>query len=204
VVPTSEKDWTFRPRSWVPTTLGTVLVAAGFTAAQWVGGVEPGLRALPLGLAGALLGWLVFGKPSVRVTDEGVDVVNPFVAYHVPWAALVHIRTRFAATLVTPHREVQAFAAPGPGRHAAVMADARDLRAIGRTGSEGAELGELPSAPSGQVAAVVRRRWQALVESGKLAAGEADETPVTRTVDVRSAVALGALVLLGLALQLTR
>lgn len=204
MVPTSEKDWTFRPRSWVPTTLGTVLVAAGFTAAQWVGGLDAGLRALPLGMAGALLGWLVFGKPHVRVTNEGVDVVNPFVSYHVPWPALVHIRTRFAATLITPHRDVQAFAAPGPGRHAAVMADARDLRAIGRDGAQGAELGELPSAPSGQVAAVVRRRWQALVESGELAAGEADETPVTRVVDVRALVTLGALVVLGAALQLAR
>jgi hypothetical protein len=204
VVPTSEKDWTYRPRSWVPATAGTVLVAAGFTAAQWAYGAEAGLRALPLGLAGALLGWLVFGKPCVRVTGEGVDVVNPFVGYHVPWAALVHIRTRFAATLVTPHRDVQAFAAPGPGRHAAVTADVRDLRAIGRTGAEGADLGELPSAPSGQVAAVVRRRWQALVESGELAAGEADETPVTRQVDVRALVTLGALVAAGVALQLAR
>lgn len=201
-MPTSDNDWTYRPRSWLPTFLATVVVAAGLTFAQAVdGGARALVQALPFGLAGALAGWLVFGKPRVRVSDDGVHVDNPLASYDVPWAALILVRTRFACTFVTPHRAVQAFAAPGPGRHAAAMASVVDLRAAGRNPRQGADIGELPSAPSGQVAGVVRRRWETLIESGTLAAGEADETPVTRRFDVRALVAFVVLLALGAALQ---
>ena len=202
-MPTSDNDWTYRPRSSVPAFVATVAVAAGLAFAQVVDGGTRGLvQALPFALAGALAGWLVFAKPRVHVRDDGIDVENPLASYHVPWAALVLVRTRFACTFVTPHRAVQAFAAPGPGRHAAAMASAVDLRAAGRDPKLGADLGELPSAPSGQVARVVRQRWEALSESGALALGEADETPVTRRVDVRGLVVLAVLLALGVALQL--
>ena len=200
-MPTS--DWTYRPRSSVPAFVATILVAAGLAFAQWVdGGARALLQALPFALAGAVAGWLVFGRPRVRVSDDGVHVDNPLASYDVPWAALVQVRTRFACTFVTPHRAVQAFAAPGPGRYTAAMATAVDLRAAGHDPRIGADIGDLPSAPSGQVARVVRQRWQALSESGALALGEADETPVTRRVDVRALVALVVLLALGVALQL--
>lgn len=202
-MPTSDNDWTYRPRSWLPAFLATVLVAAGLAFAQWVeGGGRALVQALPFALAGALAGWLVFGKPRVLVGDEGIDVVNPLAGYHVPWAALIQVRTRFACTFVTPHRTVQAFAAPGPGRYAAAMASVVDLRASGHDPRIGADVGDLPSAASGQVARVVRLRWQALAESGALALGEADETPVTRSLDTRALVGLVVLVALGVALQL--
>ncbi|HEY0117602.1 MAG TPA: PH domain-containing protein [Cellulomonas sp.] len=202
-MPTSDRDWTYRPRSSVPTTAAIVVVAAGLAFAQWAtGGAADLARALPFALAGAFAGWLVFYKPHVRVADDGVHVVNPFAAYDVPWAALIQVRTRFACTFVTPHRAVQAFAAPGPGRYAVAMATVVDLRTAGALPSRGLGLGELPSGPSGQVATVVRRRWDELVQSGRLSQGEADETPVPRTWDVRSAVVLAALLVAGVALQL--
>ena len=204
-MPTSDNDWTYRPRSAVPGFVATAVVAAGLAFAQAVeGGVRGLLEALPFALAGALVGWLVFGKPLVRVADEGIDVVNPLASYHVPWAALILVRTRFACTFVTPHREVQAFAAPGPGRYTAATATVVDLRATGRNPKVGADLGELPIGASGQVATVVQRRWKALTESGAVTLGEADETPVTRRFDVPALAALVALLALGVALQLVR
>ena len=202
-MPTSDNDWTYRPRSGVPAFAATVVVAAGLAFAQAVdGGARGLLQAAPFALAGALTGWLLFGKPRVRVADDGVHVDNPLASYHVPWAALILVRTRFACTFVTPHRAVQAFAAPGPGRYTAAMATVVDLRAAGRDPRLGADIGDLPSAASGQVARVVRQRWQVLSESGALALGEADETPVTRRLDVPALVALVALVTVGVALQL--
>ena len=202
-MPTSDDDWTYRPRSSVPTAVAVALVAAGLAFAQWVDGGARGLaQALPFAVAGALAGWLVFGRPHVRVAGDGVHVVNPVTSYEVPWAALIQVRTRFACAFVTPHRVVQAFAAPGPGRYAAAMATVVDLRAAGHDPKRGVDLGELPSAASGQVATVVRRRWEQLVESGALAAGEADETPVARRVDVPALVALVALLALGVVLHL--
>jgi hypothetical protein len=202
-VPTSDSDWTYRPRSAIPATVAVAVVAAGLAFAQWVDGGAAGLaRALPFALAAGLAGWLVFGRPLVRVTDEGVRVVNPLVRYDVPWAALIQVRTRFACTFVTPQRTVQAFAAPGPGRYAAAMATVVDLRAAGSAPDRGLDLGELPAAASGQVAAVVRRRWTELAESGRLALGEADETPIPRRWDVASTAALAVLLAVGVALQL--
>lgn len=204
-MPTSDSDWTYRPRSAVPATVTVALVAAGLAFAQWAEGGWADLgRALPFALAGGLAGWLVFYRPLVRVSDDGVHVVNPLTRYDVPWAALIQVRTRFTCTFVTPHRSVQAFAAPGPGRYAAAMATAVDIRSAGGVPSRGVDLGELPAAASGQVAGVVRRRWEALAESGRLPLGEADETPVVRTVAVGEAVALGVLLVVGIALQLAR
>lgn len=202
----STSDWTFRTRSAVPVTVAIALVAAGFVAAEWYSGGPVAFAAgLPLAAAAAFAGWLVFYKPCVRVDDEGVHVVNPLRRFDVPWPALIEVRTRFAATFVTPHVAVQAFAAPGPGRHAAILATSADVRAAGADPRRAAVgLGELPTAPSGQVATVVRRRWEALVESGELVAGEADRTPVRRAVEVRDAAILGGLVVLGVVAQLIR
>ena len=204
-MPTADLDWTYRPRSSVPTTVAIALVAAGLAFAQWAsGGVADLVRAAPFALAGAFAGWLVFYRPHVRVADDGVHVVNPLVGYDVPWAALIQVRTRFVCTFVTPRRAVQAFAAPGPGRYAVAMATVVDLKTQGAIPGRGLDLGELPSAPSGQVAGVVRRRWQELSEGGRLALGEADETPVARRWDVRSALVLAVLLVVGVALQLAR
>ena len=202
-VPTNFDDWTYRPRSSIPSTVAIAIVAVGLTFAQAVeGGTRALAQALPFALAGTLAGWLVFGKPSVRVAGDGIHVVNPLATYLVPWAALILVRTRFTCTFVTPHRSVQAFAAPGPGRYAAAMATVIDLRSRRGLPNPGvADLGELPSAPSGQVATVVQRRWNDMAESGSLPLGEADETPVPRRVDVRSLVALAALVALGIVLH---
>lgn len=196
-MPTSA--WTFRTRSSVPMTVAVALIAAGFAAGQWYsGGPAAFAAAAPLALAAAFAGWLVFYKPCVRVDDEGVQVVNPLVRYEVPWPALIEVRTRYAATFVTPHRTVQAFAAPGPGRHAAILATSADVRGMNVDARKvPVGLGDIPTSPSGQVATVVRRRWEELSASNRIALGEADTTAVTRSVDVRDAVVLACLVIVG-------
>lgn len=201
-----DRRWTYRPRTSVVLTAATLLAAAGFAAAELAAdGLVAGLRALPGAAAVGLLGWAVFARPRVDVDDAGVHVVNPFVTTLVPWAALIDVRTRFTCTFVTPHARVEAFAAPGPGRHAAAGATASDLRNVGpgvRDGRGAVPLGDVPGAPSATVATYVRRRWNELAESGALDLGVADETPVRREVRVGTVVALGLLVATAVVLQL--
>lgn len=201
-----EQVWTYRPRSSAVLAAATVLVAVGAAVAQLVAeGPLGGLRALPGAAAVALLGWTVFARPRVDVDDDGVLVVNPFATTRVPWGALIDVRTRFTCTFVTPHATVEAFAAPGPGRHTAASASVVDLRGVGPGSADprgAVPLGEVPGSPSATVAGYVRRRWTALVEAGTIPLGEADDTPVTRTVHGRSLLALGVLVLAGVAVQL--
>jgi hypothetical protein len=163
-------------------TIGAWAVIAGLTAAR---GFEDGttavLRALPLALGLGLLAWLVFWHPRVEVTDDGVVLVNPLRTIEVPWPALINVETQYALTLVTPGGRYRAWAAPGPGRHQVVTAGTDELVGMSRQArdSRGAvAIGDLPGAPSGRVAALVRRRWEHLVESEQLRIGVADQTPV--------------------------
>ncbi|WFR68366.1 PH domain-containing protein [Curtobacterium flaccumfaciens] len=61
---------------------------------------------------GVLLGWVALWRPQLTVDDDGIEVVNVFHTVRVPWAALVHVDTRFALTLVTPRRKIAVWAAP--------------------------------------------------------------------------------------------
>ena len=201
-----DETWTFRPRSAAWITGGAWLVVAGFAgAAVAEGGAHALPTAVPFTAAAALLTWLVAYRPHVRLDGEGVHVVNPFVTYHVPWAALIEIRTRFTCTFVTPGRTVEAFAAPGPGRHAATRAVSVDLRhahAGAFDPARSVSIGEIGHSPSAVVATEARRRWERLVEDGALELGVADEVPVRRDVHTAALAGVGALVALGVVLQL--
>lgn len=195
-------DLTYRPRSRYVSTIASWAVIAGLTAAR---GFEDGstavLRALPLAVFLGLLAWLAFWHPRVEVSDDEVTLVNPLRTIHVPWAALINVETQYSLTLVTPGGSYRAWAAPGPGRHAVVTAGNDELAGVSRMArdSRGAvAIGDLPSAPSGRVAALVRRRWEHLVESEQLAAGVADDTPVLTTWN-GPAIVLLAVALVGVA-----
>ena len=140
------------------------------------GGIRgDGKRLAPLLLI-AFLGWQLFWMPAVVVHDGGVTLENPFRSVLVPWAALVHVDTRFALTLVTADKSYVAWAAPAPGIWGGRNAQPEDLRGLPATTygpGQSVRPGDLKTTDSGQAARLVRARWQDLVESGALAAGDA-------------------------------
>ncbi|MHA7220886.1 PH domain-containing protein [Arthrobacter sp. RHLT1-20] len=144
----------------------------------------------------AFLGWQLFWLPAVVVHDDGVSLENPFRSVQVPWAALVHVDTRFALTLITAEKSYTSWAAPAPGIWGGRNASPDDLHGLPATTygpGESVRPGDLKSTDSGQAARLVRARWHDLVESGELVAGDAATTAVK--VTVRWAPA-GAVVLL--------
>lgn len=164
-------------------------------ASSWADdGAGAALRLLPGTIGLGVLAWLVFWHPAVTVDDDGVTLVNPLRTIRVPWAALIQVQTQYALTLHTPQGRFRSWAAPGPGRHQVVTSVDGDLVGLPR-GSFDARgsvaIGDLPSAPSGQVAAVIRRRWAHLAEHGLLELGVADDTPVRRTWNAPATVLLG-------------
>jgi hypothetical protein len=174
------------------------VAAAGLAGLVVAGGLPALAGASPLLLI-AYLGWLLFWRPAVVVDDAGVTIENPFRAVRVPWAALVHVDTRYALTLVTPGKSYGAWAAPAPGIWGGRNARPEDLRGLpDSTYGPGNSVrpGDLKTTDSGQAAQLVRGRWQQLVDSGLLDAGAADTTPVTVTFRWREAAV--ALLLLGL------
>lgn len=131
----------------------------------------------------ALLGLQFFWMPAVVVHDGGVTLENPFRSVLVPWAALVHVDTRYALTLVTADKGYAAWAAPAPGIWGGRNARPEDLQGLPDTSygpGKSVRPGDLKSTDSGQAARLVRIRWRELVESGGLAAGDVD-TAVTVT-----------------------
>lgn len=155
--------------------------------------------AIVLGAAGAAaLVWAVLWAPYVAVDDDAVTVANVVTEHRVPWAALIHVDTRYALVLHTPGRKMSATAAPAPG----ALGAARSARAHRRsedTSVQGLRPGDLPTTDSGRAAELVRTRWDALREAGRIETGVAETTPVSTRVRTPSLVAivLGTLALVG-------
>lgn len=132
----------------------------------------------------AFLGWQLFWMPAVVVHGSGVSLENPFRSIAVPWAALVHVDTRFALTLVTATKSYTSWAAPAPGIWGGRNARPEDLRGLPATTygpGRSVRPGDLKSTDSGQAARLVRERWYELVENGRLAAGDAASSRATVT-----------------------
>lgn len=165
--------------------IGTLLTPGASTAA-------PGIV---LGAASAsALVWAVVWAPQVAIDDDGVAVANVLITYAVPWAALVHVETRYALVLHTPGRRIAATAAPAPGAAGSLRAT-RAQRRDGAPTAAGIRPGDLPTTDSGRAAELVRARWHHLRDNGRIEAGTADTT----TVRVRPRV--GAIVVIVLAVS---
>lgn len=130
--------------------------------------------------AAALVG-AVLWSPSVSVDDDAVEVDNIAVRYRVPWAALIHVDTRYALQLHTPGRRIGVTAAPAPGATGALRAARAHRRSDDPTAPQ-TRPGELANTDSGRAAEMVRARWHALRDAGRIEAGVAESTRVVTTV----------------------
>jgi len=170
----------FRPRTtkWF-VGIAVVLTAAAMVSAVWSAGIGGLLATAPLLLIPAGAAWL-FWYPSVRVSGSGVALNNPFRTIDVPWAALIHVDTKFALKLVTPKGSYTAWAAPAPGVWGTHQGKPEHLRNLpGTTYGAGGSVrpGDLSNTDSGQAARMVRGRWEQLVDAGRI---DPDQTEAAR------------------------
>lgn len=131
----------------------------------------------PLAFLCLLVGAL-FWRPMIRIEEHRVTVVNVFRTIEVPWPAIERIDTRFTLTLYTPGRKVPVWAAPGPGLRGAVAIDRADVRNLTESAygpGRSVRPGDAVSTSSGQVAFVLRQRWEALQDAGHLESGTVEE-----------------------------
>ncbi len=131
----------------------------------------------------AWLTWVGLWRPSLQLDDEAITVVNTFATTVVPWAALIQVDTKYALTLVTPHRRVTVTVAPAPGRIASALSN-RDLKGISAPrGADGSiSPGDLPNSDSGAAAHLVRQRWERLLDAGRIEVGTADTAQIDRRI----------------------
>ena len=122
--------------------------------------------------------WEVLWHPSLQVDDTAVTIRNPLRTIVVPWAALVHVDTKFALTLYTPGHKFAVYCAPAPGRSLTSAGRRKTTDPVPYlTGQP--RPGDLPDSESGEAAQLVRARWDALQRSGRINGGLAAQTPVS-------------------------
>ena len=159
-----------------------VLCVSGVVAAAAVG-PDAVLTYLPLVALIAWLSWAGLWCPSLSMDEKSIAVVNMFATTVIPWSALIQVDTKYALTLVTPHRRVPVTVAPAPGRLATAFSN-RDLKGISAPrGADGSiSPGDLPSSESGAAAHLVRQRWESLLESNRVEVGTADTAKIDRRI----------------------
>ncbi|TFD44919.1 PH domain-containing protein [Cryobacterium sp. TMT1-2-1] len=138
----------------------------------------------------------VFWRPRILIDDHGVTVVNVLRTFEVPWPAILRIDTRFSLTLFTPERKIPVWAAPSPGIRGAVAIERADVRNLGETAygpGRSVRPGDSVSTASGQVAFVLRRRWEALRDAGHLDSGVVEPGSLKVTVHWATIAVLGGL-----------
>jgi Bacterial PH domain len=173
-------------------TIVTVLIAVGAVGSVALTG-DAAAAADVAGVATlvAYTCWLLFWQPSVRIDDAGVRLENIARTIDIPWSAISRIDTRWALELTTPTGAYTAWAAPAPGRSTAARVHASDVRNLPESTyvARAVRPGDVPNTPSGDAAAIIRLRWEALRDSGALpAAGESSQKPVVRFHVVRLAI----------------
>ncbi|MCR2762237.1 PH domain-containing protein [Microbacterium sp. zg.B48] len=183
----------------------TVLVCAlGAVVLFWTDAAD-GIRYVwPIVLV-AFVAWALFWRPSLTVQEHGITVVNVLRTHFVPWPAITAIDTRYALTLHTVAGRVGVWAAPAPGRHRTLGLAHKDFDGVGASarGAHGSlRPADAITTPTGNLAQVIRGRWEGLRDAGAFAHG-VDRDAMTATwhwATIITTAALAAATLIGLLL----
>lgn len=121
-----------------------------------------------------VLAWAVFWRPGLLVQEHGITVENVLSTRFVSWPSITAIDTRYSLTLQTTQGRIAVWAAPAPGRHRTLGLAAKDFDGVGE--SARGQSGELRptdaiTTPGGNLAQLIRGRWEQLRDAGAFASG---------------------------------
>lgn len=194
----------FQPASFRPAFGRVLTIAMGLIAALGVVGlvvsadVESLVRNVVWFVLLIALTAALYWVPRVDVREDAVIVRNPLSTWHVPWAEIQRIDTKWALTLFTSRVRIEAWAAPASGRYTVFTLGPDDTRV-----SESARLagsirpGDTLSSESGAAAHHIRRHWEQLRDDGLLD-DKAEPGGLRREWHWRTIAALSTLATLGL------
>ncbi|WP_447949921.1 PH domain-containing protein [Microbacterium aurum] len=198
----------YRPLFGRILSVATIVVCAFGAVATVVTDPFAALRFVWPLLLVAWLAWAMYWRPGLVVAEHGITVVNPLRTHFVPWPNITAIDTRYALTLRVVSaddrgRQVRVWAAPASGRHRTLGLSPKDFDGIGDSarGVHG-ELrpSDATTTPIGNLAQLVRGRWERLRDTGAFASGIDPEasTVVWHRGTIAVAAALGAATAIGL------
>lgn len=148
----------------------TVALFGAMAVISLVGG-EPSLVLVGSMLFAAAAGYVLFVRPEVALTLDGVDVRNPLRDTHIPWSALEDVSARWNLQVYSGGKSYAAWAIAS---HIERPRGGSGLFGLGRLGSQAAgDAGSAP-APSGgatvgsgcQLIEETHEEWAELVAAG--------------------------------------
>ena len=154
------------------------------------------VRTVPILLFFTAVAGALYWRPHIVVEEHGITVVNVFRTFFVPWPHVQRIDTRYTLTLFTPGRRIPVWAAPSPGIRGAIAIERGDVRNLGESAygaGQSVRPGDSVSTASGQVAFVLRQRWEALRDAGHLDSGAVDPAALRVTTHRVTIVVLAGL-----------
>ena len=139
--------------------------------------------------------WLVFVRPKLVISDEGVTIVNPLETITLGWHVVDALEVKYVLTFFVAGRKVNSWVATGPGRYHARTIHRSELLGVGidKRDIEAGNIrpGESPRTASGQAIALCRLRWNAY----RVALDEGQNPPQLAASAKYNLLGAGALVL---------
>ncbi len=182
--------------------LGALALVATAVLAGWrdLAGLGPIVVALGYWV------WLLFWYPRIAIEPSGVEVRNPFRTFRISWPAITDVDTRWALTIRTANRRIEAWSATAGGRYRRQLsgAEAHGVPVERRGEQVVARPSDLPSTSSGLAALVIRRTWESIEAKGWLSSGAIEGDGVTVAVPAWPLVVAIALPVIAAVLALTR
>lgn len=116
-----------------------VLGAGGLALLVWDTtrvGLWPALINLPFVALFVWCAWLFWGLASIRIDDQGVQVVNQLRIWNVPWHRLDAVAGRWGVSLTAGNRTIRAWAAPAKGTAGKILGGSREMPMVPEQGTE--------------------------------------------------------------------
>jgi hypothetical protein len=166
------QEYVYRPTfSRILAVITSVICLVGLIIVLIQDGIGEALQVVPWLLLAAGAAWMVFWYPAVHVDDGGVRLINVTRTIDLPWPSISRIDTKWALALVTSYGTYTAWVAPAPSRMSARKLSRQESGALPEStyvAKDTIRPGDAPGSPSGDVALVIRRRWDALRDAGHL------------------------------------
>lgn len=137
-------------------------------------------------------------QPHIVVSDNGVEIENPFRRLQISWGSIDRIDTKWGLAIYADGRKLSAWSAPAPGRHSSLRATKFEGKHLPESSYLAGTIrpGDLVSSDSGAAAYTIRSEWERRRDLGQLGTnGEVKSAWLKRDMTFTAAALLLAVVL---------
>jgi len=152
--------YTYRPSSnWIYFAFIAIIELCVVLGFAFAGKMHEALLSAINSLATDTFFFTLMVKPRIILTDEGVEIINPFQSVQIGWLRAVDFDTRFSFKVKTDKRTYSAWGATAPSRYGVRRGHESDFRGTGLESKKVVSPSDSPKAESG-TALILSMRWK--------------------------------------------